>query len=142
VTLAQVEALRRLLVDPLERERLRHDVELLVGVGDAPIAVPSELVDLEARINEVRHRPMEALHVARKVYVESMLAVMDGVPIETGMLACSANVCAALAVLAGRDQEARRWLRIAELEAEADGLDGRETVLAWWRAIAMVAADR
>jgi hypothetical protein len=142
VTLAQVAALHRLLVDPLERERLRRDVERLVGAMHETMAVPSELVDLEARIDEVRHRPMEALHVARKVYVVAMLAVMEDVPIEVGMLACSANVCAALALLACRDHEARRWLRIAELEAEADGLDGRETVLAWWRAIAMVADDR
>lgn len=35
---------------------------------------------------------MEALHVGRKAYVMLMLAAMDDVPIETGMLACSANV--------------------------------------------------
>jgi len=135
VTLAQVEALRRLLVDPLERERLRHDVEALVGVADAPMAVPSELADLEARTNEVRHMPHEALQVARAAYVRALLALMDDGAIERGVLACSANVCAALAVLAGRDHEARRWLRIAEAEATADGLDGRETVRAWWKAI-------
>jgi hypothetical protein len=67
---------------------------------------------------------------------------MDDAPVERGMLALFANVAAAFAVLAGRDHEARRWLRIAEAEATADGLDGREVVTAWWQAIEIVAGDR
>lgn len=55
------------------------------------------------------------------------------------MLALLANVAAAFAVLAGRDREARRWLRVAEAEATADGLDGGEVLVAWLGAVKMVA---
>lgn len=141
MTLAQVESLRRLLVDPLEREHLRHDVELLVAVANAPMAAPSELADLVASFDEMSRRPQDALQLARRAYVTALLAAMDDGEVERGKLACSANVCAALAVLAGRDHEARRWLRIAEAEATADGLDGAEVLLAWWRAIEIVADE-
>lgn len=142
MTLAQVAALRRLLVDPLERERLRGDVEALVGAGHEPMPVPLEIRALVARISRAGHRPPEALQLVRRAYVTSMLAAMDDAEVVRGALTTLANTTAGLAVLAGRDHEARRWLRIAELEAEADGLDGRETVLAWWRAVEIVAGDR
>jgi hypothetical protein len=86
-----------------------------------------------------RQRPREALQLAREAYVRLFLGLMDDGEVEHGMLALLANVCAALAVLAGRDHEARRWLRVAESEATADGLDGGEVLVAWLGAVEMVA---
>jgi hypothetical protein len=137
-----VETLRRLLVDPLERERLRRDVEKLVGIVGVPIPVPAEVASLVASLDELGRRPQVALQLARRTYVEALLAVMDDGEVEDGTLALLANVAAAHAVLADRDHEARRWLQVAEADATADGLDGRATVLAWWRAIEIVARER
>jgi hypothetical protein len=136
-----VETLRRLLVDPLERERLRRDVDLLVGVVK-PMSLPPEVAELAMKLGELWHRPDEGLQVARRAYVEALLAVMDDGVIEHGTLTFLANIAAGLAVVAGRDHEARRWLQVAEAEATADGLDGRATLLAWWRAVEIVTRDR
>jgi hypothetical protein len=138
VTLPQVAALRRLLVDPLERERLRRDVEALVGVA-GPMSLPPEVAVLAAKLGELGHRPDDGLQVARMAYVDALLAVMDDGEVEHRTLALLANIAAARAVLAGRDHEARRWLQVAEAEATADGLDGGEVVLDWWRAVEIVA---
>jgi hypothetical protein len=67
---------------------------------------------------------------------------MDDGEVEHGTLTFLANIAAGLAVVAGRDHEARRWIQVAEADAAADGLDGRATVLAWWRAVEIVAWDR
>jgi hypothetical protein len=136
-----VEMLRRLLVDPLERERLRRDVDLLVGVVE-PMSLPPEVANLAANLHEARHGPPEPLQLARRAYVSALLAVMDDGVVEHGTLTLLANIAAALAVVAGRDHEAARWLQVAEADATADGLDGRATVLAWWRAVEIVARDR
>jgi hypothetical protein len=136
-----VETLRRLLVDPLERERLRRDVDLLVGVVE-PMSLGPEVVSLVAKLDEPRRRPQEALQVSRRAYVEALLAVMDDGEVEHGTLTFLANIAAALAVVAGRDHEARRWLQVAEAEATADGLDGRAIVMAWWQAVEIVAGER
>jgi ABC-type hemin transport system substrate-binding protein len=136
-----VATLRRLLVDPLEHERLRRDVDLLVGVVE-PMSLPPEVADLARKLGELGHRPDDGLQVARRAYVDALLAVMDDGEVEHRTLTFLANIAAGLAVVAGRDHEARRWIQVAEADAAADGLDGRATVLAWWRAVEIVAWDR
>ena len=141
MTTDPITSLRRLLVDPLERERLRRDVDLLVGVVE-PMSLPPEVADLARKLGELGHRPDDGLQVARRAYVEALLAVMDDGEVEHGTLTLLANIAAGLAVVAGRAHEARRWLVVAEAEAIADGLDGRATVLAWWRAVEIVTRNR
>lgn len=112
------------LLDLLSDDEHMGEVEQLVrGLG---VSTPE--VQLGPRgITAAADQPMEAYRLSRGWYVDLVEAGFDDAHVELpATRACVAYLAAAFAARAGRLHDARRWLLLGHIEAEADGLGAEE----------------
>lgn len=115
------------LLDLLTDDDRMSAVEQVVrGLG---VAEPDGQVDLRA-ITAAAEQPLDAYRLCRARYVALVEGSFDDAAEERrGTRTRIAYVAAALAARAGRLHDARRWLHVGHIEAQADTLGDEEVAL-------------